>query len=562
MVKTDGNYEMWFTRADTDLTVANATTINNELNNLGLGALLDTLQTGDYTQFLTDFLDKTLDPMTDLLTQTSTVIGYATSANGSDWTVVQDTDLEGVTRDPWSSVAAPSVIPEGTGYRMWFTEGAASLDLQALLDLALGDDFPIGMATFTPSTFFGGGGPPPPPPGTTVLTGLIDEDGVFLEEIIAPSEDELVWLTIPEGTVGLTAVGQRVPEITIVEMEEPPPAPSQGNVLGLVYEFGPEGATFDPPTTITFTYDPALVPDGVAESELKIALWDADADPPGWVQLDTVVDTNANTLSAQVAGFSVYGVFAPEPAAFELSTLSISPPEIEAGDDAIVTITVTNTGQLAGTYLLELTFDGEAIDSAEVTLAGGESREVSFTVSSRAIGPHNLSIAGESASLNVMAKIGPTEPEPESEEPEAPEVEVPVVEGTPDISMLNLSVTPVQVGVGETVIISILVINSGDAEGSHDVRLVIDGSTAQTKTVTLAANATRTVTFTLKPDTPGTHKVEIDDLSANLTVREALEDEEPAGINPLIVGAIIAGAALVGAVIVLFVMRRREREYM
>ncbi len=43
----------------------------------------------------------------------------------------------------------------------------------------------------------------------------------------------------------------------------PPTPPEDFSVIGLVYDFGPNGATFDPPITLTITYDPALIPEGL-----------------------------------------------------------------------------------------------------------------------------------------------------------------------------------------------------------------------------------------------------------------------------------------------------------
>jgi hypothetical protein len=51
-----------------------------------------------------------------------------------------------------------------------------------------------------------------------------------------------------------------------------------------------EGSTIDPPITLTITYDPALIPEGVAEEKLVIAIWkdgclDQQALNPRWAGL-------------------------------------------------------------------------------------------------------------------------------------------------------------------------------------------------------------------------------------------------------------------------------------
>ena len=102
-----------------------------------------------------------------------------------------------------------------------------------------------------------------------------------------------------------------------------------------------------------------------------------------------------------------------------------------------------------------------------------------------------------------------------------------------------------------------LVINRGNAEGTYEVTLTLAGSVVDSKTVTLATGATRTVTFQLAPDTAGTFAVEIDSLSKSLTVTAIPVLPEP-GVNPLLIGGIIAVCAVITAVVVVLMLRRRR----
>jgi hypothetical protein len=154
--------------------------------------------------------------------------------------------------------------------------------------------------------FPGGGGVPPPPPGTTLVTDRMDENGRFTEEVIAQSADHCAWITIPENTRGLDADGEPISAITVVEIEDPPQAPEDCNVIGLAYDFGPEGATFDPAGTLSLIYDPSEIPAGVDETDLVIALWDDAAGE--WTELVCTVDLDNNTITAEIAHFSGYTV--------------------------------------------------------------------------------------------------------------------------------------------------------------------------------------------------------------------------------------------------------------
>ena len=82
--------------------------------------------------------------------------------------------------------------------------------------------------------------------------------------------------------------------------------------IGLCYETGPEGTTFDQPITITVSYDQSDVPQGVNEKDLVIALWDKNAGQ--WAELtNCTVDTVNNTISAPTTHFSRYAIFSPVP---------------------------------------------------------------------------------------------------------------------------------------------------------------------------------------------------------------------------------------------------------
>jgi len=83
----------------------------------------------------------------------------------------------------------------------------------------------------------------------------------------------------------------------------------------MAYNLGPEGATLNPAITLTATYDPQGLPQGVAEDDLYIAYWDGSQ----WLTLETTVNTEADTASCQLSHFTVFAVIgtvaAPAPPA-------------------------------------------------------------------------------------------------------------------------------------------------------------------------------------------------------------------------------------------------------
>ncbi len=154
----------------------------------------------------------------------------------------------------------------------------------------------------------GGGGIRWPPEGTTDVRGEVSSEGVFEEPVTAFSYDELCTLTIPEGTVGLTEDLEPLDEITILREDEPPEPPEEADIV-LAYDLGPDGATFDPAITLTFSYDPADIPEG--KDVLVAAYYDEVAE--AWVYLEGEVDTVTKTITVSISHFTTFAIIARAP---------------------------------------------------------------------------------------------------------------------------------------------------------------------------------------------------------------------------------------------------------
>lgn len=95
---------------------------------------------------------------------------------------------------------------------------------------------------------------------------------------------------------------------------------------------------------------------------------------------------------------------APAPAVFEVSHLSVTPAEVEAGKEVRVTVDVTNVGELAGNYALSLLVNGVVESSPTITLAGGETRKVVFRVVRDVAGTYNVEVGVLSSAFTVTTK--------------------------------------------------------------------------------------------------------------------------------------------------------------
>ena len=93
----------------------------------------------------------------------------------------------------------------------------------------------------------------------------------------------------------------------------------------------------------------------------------------------------------------------PTPASFSISSLSVNPSQVAPGEEAIVTVTVTNTGGSKGDYDVVLFLDGTSKDQKGLSLEPGGNETVSFTLTLMAEGDYTIDIAGNARELTVKA---------------------------------------------------------------------------------------------------------------------------------------------------------------
>ena len=151
--------------------------------------------------------------------------------------------------------------------------------------------------------------PRPPGGGTAAHAAPAGETSVSTETtgevksaVTAPSADGKASVVIHKGTVAKDAASNPLTKVTVAPPSVlPAGVPSGVNyVAGYAYDFGPEGATFDPAIEITITFD-ATKFEGRTPA---IYTYEAGA----WKTLDTTVVGNKAT--AKVTHFSTFVLFA------------------------------------------------------------------------------------------------------------------------------------------------------------------------------------------------------------------------------------------------------------
>ena len=185
---------------------------------------------------------------------------------------------------------------------------------------------------------------------------------------------------------------------------------------------------------------------------------------------------------------------APKPAEFVTSDLTITPSEVNSGASVTIQVTVTNIGELSGTYEVNLKIDDTIEGTEKVTLDGGASQKVTFTKSKTTAKTYSVSIGELSGTFVVKPKPA-------------------------EFIISNLTITPDEVDSGASVTIQVTVTNIGELSGTYEVNLKIDDTIEGTEKVTLDGGASQKVTFTKSKTTAKTYSVSIGELSGTFVVK-------------------------------------------
>ncbi len=247
-----------------------------------------------------------------------------------------------------------------------------------------------------------------------VTVAKVSPSGEFLDSCVATDPDNKRSLEFTRGTK-VTCVNGKIPRrIEMRLCETLPSLPGGTEVIGPAYKLtgyitdsAPYPLIFDPPVELTLIYEPDWLPGNT--SKIVFAYYEAEH---GWVELEPVYSgvAQANSITVLISHASTLAILAkiepspsPAPAAFELSEFAINPAQVEVGEPVAISAIVQNTGELEGSYTLTLKINGVIEQSTEVTLAGGESRQVSLSVVKNEPGTYAVAIDGLKGQFIVLA---------------------------------------------------------------------------------------------------------------------------------------------------------------
>ncbi len=258
----------------------------------------------------------------------------------------------------------------------------------------------------------------------TPVTGEVSSQGTITKPVNVTSEDGVCRLKIDKDVKALDTKGNPLSQIIITKVSKPPAPPKDASAMGLTYDFGPDGATFNPPIALEFSYDPSNIPAGVNEEDLVIAYYDKNA--AKWIKLASTVNTATNTITALVSHFTAFAILgykvvpsAPAaPAEFTPSSLTISPTTVAPGETVAISILIANAGGQSANYRVILKVGGAVEATTEVPVNAGTSKQVHFSTAKNVAGTYSVDVSGLTGSFAV--KEAPPVPSPPSESPAPP----------------------------------------------------------------------------------------------------------------------------------------------
>ncbi|MEY7849662.1 GLUG motif-containing protein [Natrarchaeobius sp. A-rgal3] len=217
----------------------------------------------------------------------------------------------------------------------------------------------------------------------------------------------------------------------------------------------------------------------------EIRLWSYDDDADEWTELEgTTIDADANAASVdELVDVEGIGLFAPQaPASVTVDDLGTNSPVAEDGLLS-VDATVQNVGDEDADRTITLEADGQVVDSADVSLAGGETETVSLEWDAADASP------GE---YDVIVDTGD----------ETASQTVTVLEETPAEAFVAVELTeaPAEVDAGEPITLEYALENTGDDVADQEVDFVVDGAVEETVAVALEPGETQTGSFTYATD--------------------------------------------------------------
>ncbi|WP_235028074.1 right-handed parallel beta-helix repeat-containing protein, partial [Halorubrum sp. JWXQ-INN 858] len=321
--------------------------------------------------------------------------------------------------------------------------------------------------------------------GTTVATVAADTEGSYELELepgtYTLEATEESGSGLPEsGTVENVEVtdGETTVADLVLTVPEPEPEPEvesielsisettlteNGSLVPVVVT-----ATFDNGTTEDVSNEATLESDNTAVVEIVdlFSLPNPAVSPkePGTATVTATYGGETDSVEVTVEADEEPQP-GPEPE-LEVLGASVTPTQLETGEEATIDATVENGGEADGELTVPLEVDGGAVETKTVTLDAGESADVTFTQTFESAGEFHISVGGVDAGTVTV-----------------------IEDADADILIYGADVNQSSIALGETIRITGDLLNNG-GPGTYDVGLNVDGERIDTTIVDVASGAT------------------------------------------------------------------------
>ena len=171
------------------------------------------------------------------------------------------------------------------------------------------------------------------PAATYYGEGKVDTTvaGITRDPVVIKSEDWGASLAIEAGTEAFDSARQPLTLVTAKAVPggstPPVPAGTGTRFTGMAYDVGPDGATFNPPATISFT-----IPGDQWNLETRYAIRTYSTQTGSWDDIPTSVDPAHRIVSGQVSHLCLFGLFAAPAATPATAAPVIRAPAANPGE--------------------------------------------------------------------------------------------------------------------------------------------------------------------------------------------------------------------------------------
>lgn len=206
-------------------------------------------------------------------------------------------------------------------------------------------------------------------------------------------------------------------QVTVDQLEQPPtgtsPVDAEVPAAPLTYYRIEHNLSDDQIRTanLTFSVDKSrLASDDTSPDQITVFHYTDDQ----WMELETDVTDETDSfysITATLDGFSVFAVGIEQPS-LTIAQATVGQPTLTAGESTTITATVENTGGITETFRIDLIIDDAVVAHKNVTMAAGESTEVSFTHTFDDPGTFDVSISDATAGTLTVESAQTTTPPP------------------------------------------------------------------------------------------------------------------------------------------------------